>query len=158
MVTEAPWLDAEQQRSWRAYLRGDALLQDALARDLACAANLSLSEYEVLVWLSESEGHYLRMSTLADRLVHSRSRLTHTIKRLECRGLVRRVPSEHDRRGIDCRLTDEGYQLLVDLAPRHVAAVRRHLVDVLSAEQLRVLGEAFAAVGAAVEDAPAMSE
>lgn len=153
MITDPRWLDADQQRHWRAYLRGSALLQEAFARDLQCAADLSLPEYEVLVWLSEAPGRRLRMSALADHLVHSRSRLTHTIKRLERRGLVHRLPAETDGRGIDCLLTDTGFELLDGVAPLHVASVRRYLVDVLTDGQLRTLGESFAAVADAIDAA-----
>ncbi len=47
-------------------------------------------EYEILVRLSESDGR-MRMAQLADSLAHSRSRVTHTIKRMEEADLVERV-------------------------------------------------------------------
>ena len=56
MTTETqdvPWLDAEQQRAWRAYLVGTTLLMDRLDRDLRAQHDLSLPEYEMLVRLSE---------------------------------------------------------------------------------------------------------
>ena len=71
------WLTAEQQRYWRTYLRADRQLREALDRDLA-GHGLRLSEFEILAWVSESPNHQLRMSELADRVVQSRSRLTHT--------------------------------------------------------------------------------
>ena len=82
------WLTAEQQTHWRAYRDGTALLMDVLARELDEDAGLSLAEYEVLVRLSEAPGRTLRMSELAGELAHSRSRLTHTIRRMEDAGLV----------------------------------------------------------------------
>jgi DNA-binding MarR family transcriptional regulator len=80
--------------------------------------------------------------------VHSRSRLTHTVARLEGQGLVARESCPADRRGINCVLTPRGMALLEAAAPGHVAAVRRYLVDLLSDEQLRVLGEAMGVVAA----------
>lgn len=142
------WLDVEQQRAWRAYLVGSARLNDALGRQLEADAGISLSEYEILVRLSESPGRTLRMSEVAASVVHSRSRLTHTVARMESRGLVSREACPADRRGINCVLTSEGLALLEAAAPGHVAAVRTHLVDLLSDEQLRVLGEAMARVAA----------
>ncbi|GAA4418347.1 MarR family transcriptional regulator [Georgenia halophila] len=151
MPTEADeqgvrWLDADQQRDWRNYLRGNASLQEHLNRDLETAVGLSLSEYEVLVRLSEAESRTMRMSVLAEELVHSRSRLTHLVRRLETAGLVARRPCAEDRRGINAILTDEGFARLEDAAPTHVASVRERLVDRLSPEQLRQLGEIMATI------------
>jgi DNA-binding MarR family transcriptional regulator len=138
------WLDAGQQRAWRNYLRGNASLQDAINHDLEQSAGLSLSEYEVLVRLSEAEGRTLRMSVLADELVHSRSRLTHTIRRMEDAGLVLRTTCDSDRRGVNATLTDAGFARLEAAAPGHVESVRTRLVDRLTPEQMRLLGEIMA--------------
>ena len=147
-----PWLDEEQQSSWRSFLEGSARLTEALNRDLDAESDLSLHEYEVLVRLSESGQRTLRMSALADSLAHSRSRVTHTVRRLEDRGLVRRQACVVDGRGVDCLLTDAGMQTLAAAAPHHVRSVRRHMVDVLTSEQLRTLGQAMALVADACRD------
>ncbi|MFC7407022.1 MarR family winged helix-turn-helix transcriptional regulator [Georgenia alba] len=138
---EVQWLDEEQQRAWRNYLRGNQSLLEHLNRDLEESAGLSLSEYEVLVRLSEAEGRTLRMSVLAEDLVHSRSRLTHEVRRLEAGGYVERRRCEEDGRGVTATLTDAGMARLAGAAPGHVASVRARLVDRLTAEQLRQLGE-----------------
>ena len=145
------WLTDEQQRSWRAFLLGSARLTEALTRQLESEAGVSLSEYEILVRLSEVPGRTLRMSELAASLVHSRSRLTHTVSRLERRGLVRRENCLADGRGVNCVMTDEGFTLLDEAAPGHVRAVRANLVDVLDDDQLRALGEAMALIAVADE-------
>lgn len=144
----ARWLSVEQQRHWRAYLDGSARLTEALGRALDADAGLSLPEYEVMVRLSEVPGRVLRMSALADSLAHSRSRLTHTVARMEKAGLVERQTCAADGRGVNCRLTDVGYARLEAAAPGHVTAVRAHLVDVLDDDQLRALGDAMSAVSA----------
>ena len=140
------WLTAEQQRYWRSYLSGAARLTEALTRQLEADSGVSLSEYEILVRLSEVEPHRLRMSELAASLVHSRSRLTHTVSRMEREGLVRRETCLADGRGVEAVLTDEGYDLLERAAPGHVRAVRAHLVDRLTDEQFRAFGEAMAII------------
>ncbi|WP_318241575.1 MarR family winged helix-turn-helix transcriptional regulator [Cellulomonas avistercoris] len=140
------WLSEPQQRQWRAFRDGTALLFDVLARELDDGSGLSLGEYEVLVRLSEAPGHALRMSELADDLAHSRSRLTHTVARMERDGIVRREPARDDARGVNCVLTEHGWQVLVDAAPGHVESVRAHLVDVLDDEQLAALGAAMQVV------------
>jgi len=155
MLTTAPaapvaapvrWLTAEQQRHWRAYVDGGALLTEALGRQLERDSELSLSEYEALVRLSEAPDRTMRMSLLADELAHSRSRITHTIRRLEERGFVERRACAADGRGVNAAMTATGFARLQTAAPGHVAAVRSHLVDVLSNDQLRALGECMAVV------------
>ena len=80
------------------------------------------------------------MSSLAEVTNASLSRLSHLVKRLEDRGLVRREPDPADGRFISAVLTDEGFQVLAEAAPGHVAHVRALVIDVLSPEQLRRLG------------------
>lgn len=152
---DVPWLTDAQQRAWRAYLLGSARLTDALTRQLETDADLSLSEYEILVRLSEVPEHTLRMSELASSLVHSRSRLTHTVTRLERRRLVERRNCIEDGRGVNCVMTDEGYAALVAAAPGHVRAVRTHLVDLLSDGQLLALGRAMEQIARGPADEPA---
>ncbi|ACQ81499.1 transcriptional regulator, MarR family [Beutenbergia cavernae DSM 12333] len=143
------WLDADQQRSWRAYIAGTTYLMAALSHDLETATGLSMPEYEVLVRLSEAPGRTLRMSSLANGLVHSRSRMTHTITRMERAGLVERARCGDDGRGVFATMTPAGWDRLVAAAPIHVASVRDRLVDAVTPDQMEALGEAMAAVARA---------
>ena len=150
---EPRWLTAEQQVSWRSFLLGSARLTDALNRQLEAESGISLSEYEILVRLSEAADRTIRMSELAAAVVQSRSRLTHTVTRMEKQGLVRRETCLDDGRGVNCVLTVEGYDFLVEAAPGHVRAVRENLVDLLTDEQLTTLGQAMAVVARGPEPA-----
>lgn len=143
---ETTWLDEGEQRSWRALLMGMTLLLDQLDDDLHRACNLSLTEYEILVRLSERDGRQMRMAQLADALAHSRSRVTHTVTRMERAGLVVRTSSPEDGRGVVASMTDKGYDLLVRIAPLHVTGVRRHLVDLVSREDFSAVGRVMNAV------------
>lgn len=140
------WLDEAEQRVWRAYLEGHQLLWDRLERELDDAGGLSLPEYEILVRLSEVDGRALRMSELADMVVSSRSRLTHTARRMEERGLVRREAYPADGRGVLCVMTDRGFEALVAAAPVHVEGVRTHLFDQMTPEEVDALGSAMTKV------------
>lgn len=145
MTDETRWLDAEQQRSWRGLIIGMTLLQDRLDDDLRREFDLSLAEYEILVRLSESDGT-LRMAQLASAMGHSRSRVTHTVARMEKGGLVERRNSAVDGRGVDAVLTDKGMDLLVRAAPVHVNGVRENLVDIADADDFAALGRVMNAV------------
>jgi DNA-binding MarR family transcriptional regulator len=141
---EPRWLDADEQKAWRAWLYSTQLLQERLDRELQHDTGISHPYYEILVQLSETPGRMLRMSELADRCLSSRSRLSHAVSRLEERGWIRRQVCEEDARGQLAVLTDDGFAALEAAAPVHVESVRRHLFDQLSGEQvsaLRDIGE-----------------
>src|SRR5215213_9345219 len=144
LPVEPRWLDAEEQKAWRAWLYSAQLLLDRLDRELTHETGISHAYYEILVALSETEGRMLRMSELADRCLSSRSRLSHAVSRLEERGWVRRQVCAEDGRGQLAVLTDEGFAALEAAAPVHVESVRTHLFDQLTPQQvanLRDIGE-----------------
>ena len=122
------------------------LLLGRLDDDLRRSCDLSLVEYEILVRLSEREGRQMRMAQLAEALAHSRSRVTHTITRMEKDGLVVRTSSPEDGRGVVAAMTDAGWDLLVRMAPVHVSGVREHLVDLVSREDFAAVGRVMDAV------------
>ena len=142
------WLTAEQQQVWRAYLLGSALLQERIEADLR-PFGLDRAEYEILVVLSEADDQRLRMAELADAVHQSRSRLTHTISRMEKAKLVKRTNCPTDRRGVWAELTAEGFKLIKEAAPTHVETVRRNFVEVMSEEDYAAVGRAFISVIAA---------
>lgn len=137
------WLSVEQQRAWRAYIMGTQLLLDQLDHELRTGHGLSLSEYEILVRLSERPDGRMRMALLADALCHSRSRVTHTVSRMETAGLIQREDSPRDGRGVDAVMTPAGRRLLEEAAPTHVSGVRAHLVDLATDEDFAALGRIF---------------
>lgn len=146
-----PWLDTEQQRWWRSYLGGSTVLLDQLDRDLRAAHDLSMAEYEILVRLSEAEDRSIRMAELASAVSHSRSRITHTIARLERDGIVRRAASCTDGRGVSAVLTDHGHDVLAQAAHTHVRGVHDYLVARCSREDLAAVGRVLEAVRTGLE-------
>ena len=139
------WLTPGEQDAWRAYLATSKLLFRQLDRDLQ-PFGLSGNDYEILVVLSESPDHRLRMTDLADATAQSRSRLSHQITRMEAAGLVRRDTCPGDKRGLFTVLTDAGMATIERVAPYHVDSVRRHFISLLTADQLEALREGYAAV------------
>lgn len=136
------WLSESEQRAWRSWIAASQLLLDRLSRDIHEQHGLTMADYEILVRLSESADHRVRMSDLADRTLASRSRLSHQIDRMEKRGFVLREQCTDDKRGQFAVLTETGWQTLVTAAPDHVESVRTHLVDVLSPAEFAALGVA----------------
>ncbi|USR79639.1 MarR family winged helix-turn-helix transcriptional regulator [Arcanobacterium pinnipediorum] len=143
-MTQPRLLDEEEQQAWRNFMRGQATVRDAVNHDDVEDFGLALHEFEVLMRLAEAEEQQARMSVLATDLVHSRSRLTHTVARLEKAGYVERFQCPADRRGIFCRLTDEGQEKIESATEQHTESLRQHFLDKLTREELLTLGEIFA--------------
>ncbi|MGH3380907.1 MAG: MarR family winged helix-turn-helix transcriptional regulator [Actinoallomurus sp.] len=152
-MTDPRWLSAPQQRDWRAYVEGSIRLNDVLDRDLKTKHGLTMAEYEILVRLSDAPDHRLRMAQLADEASQSRSRLSHTVSRLECKGLVVRGTCGADKRGVNAELTEEGFAFLSKAAVDHVAAVREFFVDVVDPADLAAVGRVFTAIAERVSKA-----
>jgi len=116
-------------------------VETALHRSLMRATGLSLSDYAVLVHLSEAPQDRLRAFELGTALRWEKSRLSHHLRRMEKRGLVERRSCETDGRGLHVVLTPEGRRAIEEAAPLHVADVRGLLIDHLSRDQLLALAE-----------------
>jgi DNA-binding MarR family transcriptional regulator len=116
------------------------LLDLALQRDLAAQSGLSEADYDVLSNLSTAPDQRMRLTDLARYMRWSTSRLSHQITRMQQRGLVDREECADDGRGSMLVLTAEGMAAIEAAAPGHVASVRKHFIDLLSAEEIEVLG------------------
>ena len=138
--TGTPWLTQEQQVIWRAFLGGITVLTDQLDRDLRTQHDLSMAEYEILVRLSEAPDRSIRMAELAAAVAHSRSRVTHTISRLERDGIVQRNSCSGDGRGVNAVLTDHGFSVLEQAAHTHVRGVHEYLIENAPPEEFAALG------------------
>jgi DNA-binding MarR family transcriptional regulator len=115
------------------------LLDLQLGRDLMRDSGLSEPDYDVLSNLSEAPGQRMRLSELAAWMLWSKSRLSHHITRMQQRGLVDREECPGDARGSVLVLTAAGLASINEAAPLHVASVRRHLIDLISPDELAAL-------------------
>jgi DNA-binding MarR family transcriptional regulator len=134
------WLTEAELDSWLSVVRLITWLPWSIDQQLQGDSNLGMVEYQVLAMLSTSPQRTMRMSSLAEVTNASLSRLSHLVKRLEQRGLLRREPDPTDGRFTNAILTDKGFEILAEAAPGHVAHVRSLVIDVLSPEHLRRLG------------------
>ena len=137
---QVKWLTVAEVDSWLSVVRLMTWLPWSIDQQLRRDANLGMVEYQVMARLSQCPERTMRMSSLADLANSSLSRLSHLVKRLEERGLVRREPDPADGRFTIAILTDKGFQALAEAAPGHVTHVRSLVIDVLSPEQLRRMG------------------
>lgn len=139
--SDTRWLDPIEERAWRGFRRIMTLLPPRIERDLRADSKLSAADYEVLSNLSETPDRSYRLMDLADRLLWSRSRLSHQVERMERRGLVVRRGCHDDGRGAVAELTDEGFAAIEDAAPGHVMSVRTHFIDLLTEDELEMLAD-----------------
>ena len=131
------WLTDEQQRVWRGYLAMAGLLQVAMNRQLQRDCGISLSDYDVLVELSDHGPR--RMFELGEVLGWEQSRVSHQLRRMRERGLLARRGSDDDKRGATVELTHRGRSVLRTAAPGHAELVRDVVFDGMSTGQLRAL-------------------
>lgn len=143
--TDVNWLTESEMRAWRGYIQTIAVVDLALGADLA-AVDLTMGDYQVLVYLSERDDRSMRMCDLAELLNLTPSGLTRRLDGLVTAGFVERRQSSEDRRVNMAVLTDAGFKKLVAVAPDHVKSVRRNFIDLLTPEQIRVLGDVFSAL------------
>lgn len=132
--------------AWLRMIAVVELLPGVLDTQLRRDAGLSHFEYQVLAMLSQAPDVTLRMTGLAARTNATLPRLSHVVGRLEDKELVKRVPCPGDKRATNAVLTARGQQKVVESAPGHLVAVRRHVIDALSPEQVRQLTDICEAV------------
>ena len=143
MSSDPVWLDEDEERVWRRWLRLNAELTAALHRQLQAEAGLSMSDYEVLVDLTDDPAGRVRVSELAHLLQWERSRVSHHVTRMERRGLVEREECPDDGRGAYVAITPAGRTAIERAAPGHARAVRRLVFDALQADEVRSLETAI---------------
>ena len=139
------WLNDEEREVWRSFMLMHLQLSAQLNRDLA-PVGLSYQDYLVMASLSDRPESRMRVVELGAELGWEKSRISHHITRMCDRGLVRKEPCPTDQRGMYVVLTSEGRRAIIEAAPAHVESVRRYVIDVLSRDQLAVLGDVARAV------------
>lgn len=119
MTDVSPTKSTDLQAVWRDLMSSHARVSEALERELQDRHELSLTEYEVLQRLAESEKGHRRMQELADEIHLSQSALSRLVGRLEEAGLATRSICDHDRRGIWACVTPAGRKAQKRAEPTH---------------------------------------
>lgn len=145
----ASMVDDERITAVGLFQEARAALAYHLGRALEEEAGLPAAWYEVLVRLGRSPDFRMRMSDLAAAVSLTTSGTTRLVDRIEAAGLIRRENCAFDRRVLYASLTDKGREVLLAATPAHLSSIDRHLVSVLTPEELR----AFTAALRKVRDA-----
>jgi len=134
--------------SWRAFLMAHSKVWHRLDEDLRQDHDLTLPEYECLLFLVEAPGRRLRMREIADRVLLSKSGVTRMVDRLVADGLVERTSCTTDARGAEASLTEAGVSRLRAASRTHLKGIDDYFLSVLDRDQLAVIERAMAAVDA----------
>jgi len=149
---ETRWLDAREARAWRTLQMMQMRLDGELARLLAAESGLSYQDYTVLVALTAQPEGRMRAFELGALLGWEKSRLSHHVRRMAERGLVKKEKCASDRRGSFVAVTAAGRKEIEDAAPGHVTAVRQLFVDRLTGAQLDALADVAETVLAGLDE------
>ena len=141
-------LTSEEEAAWRALARVVIVLPRLIDAELLLRENLTLTEYLVLVVLSESPERSRRMNDLVAEVPITSSGLTRLMERLERQGIVIRERAASDGRGHVAVLTDAGLDRLRSAWPVHLDHVRRIVLANLRELDLPTLTRALDAIAA----------
>jgi DNA-binding MarR family transcriptional regulator len=147
-------LDPAETAFWRPLMRIMTALPRALEDQFLPETGLAITDYGVLVALSEAPDHLLRISALAATTGLSLSRISRVVDDLTRRGLVEKRKCAEDGRASNAVLTDAGLAKLEAAYPSHLTRVRTSVFDHLSAEDIRTAGPVLARLAAALDAAP----
>ena len=151
-TTESPAtaaLAAHELAAWRGMLEVHARVTQQLDAQMRAEHGLSVSAYEVLMFLADAPEHRMRMSNIAQRVLLSRSGCTRLVDRLVELGYVTRCAASTDGRGLYGELTDAGLAKTESARATHRAGVRRFFLDRLTSTDEIALGDIWSRFDAA---------
>src|ERR1700682_5521820 len=157
---EPNWLNAREDRAWRAFIHAHQQIEVHLNRRLQ-ESGLSGADYEVLAVLSALDGDRMPAHALCIALGWEKSRLSHQVRRMQKDGLISREPNPADARSTMVCLLPAGRAAIEEAAPGHGAGVRRNFIDLLTPaelDMLAALNERILRHLANDEDSPAEDE
>jgi DNA-binding MarR family transcriptional regulator len=137
-LMEPKWLDAGEDRAWRAFQHANHQLAVHLNRRLQ-ESGLSGADYQILAVLSERAGDRMPARELCNTLGWEKSRVSHQVRRMENDGLISREPNPDDARSTIVCLLPAGRAAIEQAAPAHVQDVRRNFIDLLTPGELETL-------------------
>ncbi|MEO5883991.1 MAG: MarR family transcriptional regulator [Candidatus Limnocylindrales bacterium] len=126
-------------KPWRAFLEAHARVSRRLDEELRAEHDLSLAEYDTLLTIAWSPERRIRMRTLADSILLSKSGVTRLIDRLVADGLVQRDVCLSDARGAEAVLTPAGLDRLRAASQTHLRGVDAHFLGVVAPADLPVI-------------------
>ena len=147
-------LSPGEESAWRALTYVANHLVKILAEDLASESPITVSEYVVLVHLSEAENQELRIGDLASITALSPSRMSRLVDDMTARGHTTKSRVADDGRCMLATLTPLGLNILKMTHPTQLRNVRRRVFDQLTSEDVQALDTALWKIRDGLELAP----
>jgi DNA-binding MarR family transcriptional regulator len=128
----------------------NARLSRRLGSELESRCDLPLAWFEVLLQLRLAPEGRLKMTQIADAIVHSTGGTTRLVDRLEESGLVQRRACPSDRRAIHVEITAEGNTRLDHALDVHLGYLDRALAGRLDGAERATLAALLSKLNAPV--------
>ncbi|MBO9533998.1 MAG: MarR family transcriptional regulator [Solirubrobacteraceae bacterium] len=136
-------LDPTELAAWRGMLRVHARVTAILDAQMREAHGLTVSQYEVLLFLGDAPDGQMRMADLASRALLTRSGMTRLVDRLVELRYVERAAAEGDGRGAFACLTPAGADALRVAQRTHRRGIREEFLRKLPQSEQLALGNAW---------------
>jgi DNA-binding MarR family transcriptional regulator len=144
--------------AWRSYLQSHASIVRELDAELVAAHGMTTRDYEVLLYLAQSDEMKLPMSALSERTMLTRSGITRLVDGLVESEMIERVSCSSDARVSYARLTPAGYEKLRQAGCTHVKSIERLFLAHFTPEELEQLSSLLSRLpGARLEGACTVS-
>jgi DNA-binding MarR family transcriptional regulator len=150
-ATAASRLSPHELEAWRGMLQAHARVTQQLDAQMRAEHGVSVSAYEVLMFLTDAPDHRMRMSEIAQRVLLSRSGCTRLVDRLVELGYVTRCADATDGRGLHAELTEVGLVKARAARRTHLDGVRRFFLDQLTTTDQIALGDIWSRLNRAGE-------
>ena len=131
---------------WRSFLLAHARISRRLDEELRAEHDVSFAEYDALLTIAQAPGRRVRMGSLAEQVLLSKSGVTRLVDRLVNDGLVERSACSTDARGAEAVLTDRGLTRLRAASRTHLRGISEHFLAVVETDDLESLDRAMTAV------------
>jgi DNA-binding MarR family transcriptional regulator len=131
--------EADLITNWGLVVEGFSATQRVLQADLE-QSGLQAIWFEVLLRLHRTPGGRLSMTQVADEVSFSSGGFTKLADRMAEAGYVERIGCPGDRRVTWMTITASGTEIITSVLDRHVAELRRSVLNVLGPDALATLG------------------
>nr|WP_042180310.1 MarR family transcriptional regulator [Kibdelosporangium sp. MJ126-NF4]CEL14323.1 regulatory protein, MarR [Kibdelosporangium sp. MJ126-NF4]CTQ88690.1 regulatory protein, MarR [Kibdelosporangium sp. MJ126-NF4] len=133
---------------WGLVIEGYQATQDRLLAAIADDPGLTPGPFDILLRLLRSPGHRLPMTRLAKEAALSSGGFTKVADRMTEAGLIRREPSETDRRVTHVVLTDHGREMAQRAREVTSKVLRERVLEPLGERRATELAESMRALRA----------
>jgi DNA-binding MarR family transcriptional regulator len=125
--------------AWKHFIRAHSALTRQMDADLIASHGITLSDYAVLLRLSQAPDRRMRRVDLAEGVLLTQSGITRLLAGLENAGWVERASCDTDRRVVYAQLTEAGHAKFREAGRTHLEGIRTLFADHFSQEELETL-------------------